>query len=201
VEIRKSSVPGAFIIDPQVHSDSRGDFIEWFRSDKLEQASGRPFRLAQSNTSVSRAGVLRGIHFTKNFPGQAKYVTCSQGEVWDYVVDVRHGSPTFGEVDVVVLNASTRRSVFLSEGLGHAFIATKDGSVVNYLVSDVYSPENEFGVNPLDGFLNLELPRGLSVQLSDKDKAAPTLGAAEKSGILPSFTEAAEYYNSIGSGK
>jgi len=104
--------------------------------------------------------VVRGIHFADVPPGQAKYVTCPRGAVLDYMVDVRVGSPTFGAVDVVRLDSEHRRAVYLSEGLGHAFLALEDNSTLTYLCSTGYAPGREHGINPVDPGLGLPLPEG-----------------------------------------
>ena len=97
MKIRPLAVEGAFEIIPAPHGDSRGLFLEWYRFDRLAEAVGHPMRLAQANLSVSARGVVRGIHYADVPPGQAKYVTCSRGAVLDAVVDLRVGSPTFGQ--------------------------------------------------------------------------------------------------------
>ena len=97
MKIRPLAIEGAFEIIPAQHGDSRGLFLEWYRFDRLAEAVGHPLRLAQANLSVSARGVVRGIHFADVPPGQAKYVTCSRGAVLDAVVDLRVGSPTFGQ--------------------------------------------------------------------------------------------------------
>ncbi len=95
----------------------------------------------QVNTSVSRRGVVRGIHYADIPPGQAKYVTCQRGAVLDFAIDIRVGSPTFGQWDSELLDAVDRRAIYLAEGLGHAFVALQDDSTVTYLVSSPFDPE------------------------------------------------------------
>lgn len=175
------------MVTPKVHSDDRGDFWEWYKFDKLAAEIGHPLSLRQANASVSKRGVFRGIHFAELNPGQAKYVSCTSGEVLDIVVDIRVGSPTFGKVETVLLNDSNRRSVYLSEGLGHGFIALSDIAVVTYLVSGVYDPQREHGINPLDIEIDFDLPEDLEIHLSPKDKDAPTLLEAQAQGLLPTW--------------
>src|SRR3981189_3410692 len=105
--------------------------------------------MRQANCSVSSAGVLRGVHFAQLPPSQAKYVTCLHGAGFGVVVDVRVGSPTFGKWDAVVLDDHHRRSVYLSEGLGHAFLALEDDSTVMYLCSAGLAPDREHPVTAL----------------------------------------------------
>ena len=143
-------MPGAYEVVPAVHADGRGAFLEWFRADRFHEATGHAFTLAQANASVSAAGTLRGVHFADLPPSQAKWVTCLHGAVLDVVVDIRVGSPTYGKWDAVRLDDAEHRAVYLSEGLGHAFMALEDASVVSYLCSAPYAPGREHGINPLD---------------------------------------------------
>jgi len=191
VEFRQLKVPGAWEITTTHFGDPRGVFLEWFKESAFATTVGRPFELQQANCSVSAAGVLRGIHFADTPPGQAKYVTCARGAVLDVAVDLRVGSPTFGLWDAVLLDDVDRRAIFLSEGLGHAFMALEDDSTVMYLCSTGYAPGREHGVHPLDPTIGIDWPttdragRPLVPQLSDKDLAAPSLAQAESSGLLP----------------
>lgn len=197
MQVRELQVPGAFEFTPVQHGDPRGVFLEWFKVERLEEAVGHPLTLAQANLSVSRAGTLRGVHFSDVPPGQAKYVTCPRGAVLDYMVDLRVGSPTFGVGDVVRLDGEHRRAVYISEGLGHAFVALEDDTTLTYLCSTGYSPGREHGVNPLDPALNLPLPEGVDFLLSDKDSAAPTLAEAAEQGLLPDWQTCRTYVDSL----
>ena len=136
------------VVTPRIHQDSRGSFLEWFRGDDFADDIGYRFGLAQANCSVSRRGVLRGIHFADVPPGQAKYVTCLSGEVLDVVVDLRVGSPGYGRWEAVRLDDQTRRVMFVSEGLGHGFMALSAEATVVYLCSTAYAPGLEHGVHP-----------------------------------------------------
>jgi dTDP-4-dehydrorhamnose 3,5-epimerase len=185
--LRELAVPGAYEFTPVQHGDDRGVFLEWFRGADFAAALGHPLTLAQANCSVSARGTLRGVHFADVPPGQAKYVTCAAGAALDVVVDLRVGSPTFGRVDTVLLDTVDRRAVYLSEGLGHAFVALEDATTVMYLCSTPYAPGREHGVNPLDPALALPLPDGLELLLSDKDAAAPSLAEAAAAGLLPAW--------------
>jgi dTDP-4-dehydrorhamnose 3,5-epimerase len=203
VEIRELSIAGAFEVTPRVHGDDRGSFLEWFRADRFAEATGHPFTLAQANASVSAAGTVRGIHFAQLPPSQAKWVTCLHGAVVDVVVDIRVGSPTFGTWEAVALDDEDRRAVYLSEGLGHAFMALEDHSVVSYLCSAPYAPGREHGVHPMDPGIGISWPmttRGgapLEPLLSDKDAKAPTLDEAHRSGLLPSYAEVQDFVGSL----
>jgi dTDP-4-dehydrorhamnose 3,5-epimerase len=199
VEFRPLTVPGAWEITPKQFGDPRGVFLEWFKSEAFAEAVGHPLDLQQANCSVSAAGVLRGIHFADVPPGQAKYVTCAKGAVLDVAVDIRVGSPTFGQWDTVLLDDVDRRAIYLSEGLGHAFLSLEDDSTVLYLCSTGYSPGREHGIHPLDPEVGIVWPttgrdgRPLEPQLSDKDLVAPTLSEAREQGLLPTL-EAVEAY-------
>jgi dTDP-4-dehydrorhamnose 3,5-epimerase len=187
VHIRRLPVSGALVVTPQSFGDDRGHFLEWFRQDLLATEVGHPLHLAQGNWSVSRRGVVRGIHFADTPPGQAKYVTCVRGAVLDVVVDLRVGSPTFGQHAAVALDDVDRRAVYLPEGVGHGFCALTDDATVIYLCSTGYDPAREHGVNPLDPALDLPWPPDVTPLLSPKDEAAPTLAAALQAGLLPTF--------------
>jgi dTDP-4-dehydrorhamnose 3,5-epimerase len=203
VKIRELSIAGAFEVTPQVHGDDRGAFLEWFRADRFAEATGHRFTLAQANASVSAAGTLRGIHFAQLPPSQAKWVTCLRGAVLDVVVDIRVGSPSYGAWETVELDDVDRRAVYLSEGLGHAFMSLEDDSVVTYLCSAPYAPGREHGVHPLDPAIGVSWPtrtrdgRPLEPLLSPKDAEAPTLAAAEAQGLLPSHDEAQAFVASL----
>lgn len=203
MEIRELAVPGAYEITPRQFGDPRGRFLEWFKSEPLEDAIGHPLALVQANLSVSAAGVLRGIHFADVPPGQSKYVTCAAGAVLDVVVDIRLGSPTFGRWDSVLLDDVDRRAIYLGEGLGHAFLSLADGSTVAYLCSEPYAPASEHEVHPLDPAIGIAWPTtgrdgsALTPQLSDKDAAAPTLAQAAEQGLLPRVAAVADYVDAL----
>lgn len=173
-------------------------FLEWYRFDELEKTVGHPLTLRQANLSVSRKGVVRGIHFADVPLGQAKYVTAVHGAVLDYIIDLRVGSPTFGRWDSVRLDTVDRRAVYLAEGLGHAFVALTDDATVSYLVSDVYQPSREHGINPLDPQVGLVFPDEAGAPLlSPKDTDAPGLDEAAAAGLLPNWTDCRSFYDSL----
>lgn len=194
MEIRELKVPDSYVLDLTPHGDSRGRFTEWYRADVLSEATGFGLTLAQANHSVSARGVLRGVHFALVPPGQAKYVYCPSGKILDVVVDVRVDSPTFGAVDAVELDSENPKAVYLSEGLGHAFVSLADHTSVTYLVSSGYSPGREFGIDPTDPDLGLPWPTDVEFELSAKDTAAPTLAQAREQGLLPTMAQCAARY-------
>lgn len=194
MEIRELTVPDAWSLHPRQFRDDRGVFLEWYRHEALAEVVGHPLRLAQANCSVSRRGTVRGVHYADVPPSQAKYVTCTAGAILDVIVDIRVGSPTFGRWDSVLLDTDSRAAVYLSEGLGHAFIALTDDATAIYLCSEVYDPSAEHGLTPLDPDLALPWPTDLDPVLSDKDTAAPTLAAAAEAGLLPRYEDCRQYY-------
>ncbi|MER7702751.1 dTDP-4-dehydrorhamnose 3,5-epimerase family protein [Kitasatospora sp. NPDC097605] len=197
MKFRELSIEGAWEITPQLHGDPRGLFMEWYRFDKLSEVVGHPLRMAQGNLSVSAKDVVRGIHFADVAPGQAKYVSCVRGAVLDVVVDLRVGSPTFGRWEFVRLDDVERRSVYISEGLGHGFCALTDDATLSYVCSETYNPTGEHAVHPLDAELAIEWPAEVP-QLSARDAAAPTLAEAIETGLLPDYEECLRYRRSLG---
>ncbi|MEF3322333.1 dTDP-4-dehydrorhamnose 3,5-epimerase [Gulosibacter sp. GYB002] len=198
MDIRELSIAGSFEITPKQFPDDRGIFLEYYRFDKLAEAVGHPLDLKQANTSVSKRGTVRGIHFADVPPSQAKYVTCTRGAVIDFVIDIRVGSPTFGQWDQVRLDDVDRRAIYIPEGLGHCFVALEDESTVSYLCSATYAPGREHGVNPLCKTvgLDLQLPED-ELLLSPKDTEAPGLLKAKEQGLLPKYEDCVAFYNEL----
>lgn len=195
VQTRELRIPDAFEFTPRQFPDDRGVFSNWYVADVVAEAVGHPLALAQTNHSVSRRDVVRGVHFALLPPSQAKYVYAPAGSFLDIVVDVRVGSPTFGQHDVVRLDAADLRGVYVAEGLGHLAIALEDDSVLCYLCSTGYDPQREKGLTPLDPALDLPIPAG--AVLSDKDRAAPTLEQAQEQGLLPRYDDCVAFYDSL----
>lgn len=198
MEITPLGIEGAWLVTPKQHGDARGLFLEWFKEPLFAEAVGHPLKLAQANCSVSTRGTVRGIHYADVPPSQAKYVTCVSGAVVDVIVDLRVGSPTFGQWETVVLDTVDRRAVYLSEGLGHGFAALEDGSTVVYLCSEGYNPVAEREIYPFDPAIGINWPFTLGeCSLSAKDDAAPSLAEAEGQGLLPSYEAALAYRASL----
>jgi dTDP-4-dehydrorhamnose 3,5-epimerase len=189
MQIRQLDIAGAWEITPQLHADARGLFFEWLTDRGFTSFAGHRLDVRQANCSVSAAGVLRGLHFAQLPPSQAKYVTCLSGSVFDVVVDIRLGSPTFGHWDSVLLDDRDRRSVYLSEGLAHGFVALQDNSTVMYLCSAEYNPQREHTIAATDPALAIDWPAKHRLVLSDRDAAAPTLDEVRDAGLLPSWDE------------
>lgn len=198
VQIRELAIPDAWEFTPTQHRDDRGVFLEYYRFEQLEEKVGHALSLRQANTSVSVKGVARGIHYALVPPGQAKYVTATRGAFIDYIIDLRVGSPTFGTWDSVVIDDVDRRAVYLAEGLGHAIVSLTDQSTVSYLVSEVFNPTRELGINVLDPDIALVFPpEAGELLLSPKDTEAPGLQEALAAGLLPTWQQSKDLYASL----
>lgn len=197
MDIRPLHIAGSYEVTPRQFSDGRGVFLESFRGDRLAKVIGHRPDIVQTNVSVSSRGTVRGIHFADVPPSQAKYVTALSGSFLDFIVDIRVGSPTFGEWDSVLLDTVDRRAVYLSEGIGHAICALEDNSTVMYLCTATYNPEREHGVNPMDPQIGLAFPDGMEVVLSDKDRDAPSLGDALGADLLPRLESCTSWYRQL----
>ena len=197
MQVRELEIAGAWEITPAVHPDARGLFFEWLTQRSFAEFAGHRLDVRQANCSVSAAGVLRGLHFAQLPPSQAKYVTCVSGSVFDVVVDIRVGSPTYGRWDAVVLDDRSRTSVYLSEGLAHGFVALQDHSTVMYLCSTEYSPQREHTISPTDPALGIDWPTGHKLLISDRDAAAPTLDEVRTAGLLPTWEQARAFTENL----
>ena len=195
MKVRELKVPGAWEITPTLRGDSRGLFFEWFTDRGFTEFAGHQLDVRQANCSVSSAGVLRGLHYAQLPPSQAKYVTCVSGSVFDVAVDIRVGSPTFGQWDSVLLDDKDHRTIYISEGLGHAFLALEDNSTVMYLCSAEYNAQREHTICATDPALAIDWPLvdGATPSLSDRDAAAPSLDEVRAAGLLPTWEEAQRF--------
>ena len=195
MQLRELSVTGAWEITPRQISDERGVFHEAFTDSAFREMTGHRFDLAQVNVSVSREGVLRGLHFAEVPPGQAKYVLCPAGTVFDVVVDVRVGSPTFGEWAGVILDAAEQRAVYVPEGVAHGFLALEPQSTVMYLCSEGWRPGAEHVVDAFDPHIAIDWPSvaldgtPISHVMSEKDRGAPGLLDVAAAGRLPQWED------------
>ena len=184
MEFEPLAIRGAWIARSPDHNDERGTFREWFRADEFRSKTGIDFHVVQANLSISKKGTLRGIHYSLAKSGQAKWVTCTAGAIWDVVVDLRPTSPTFKESIAVKLSAERGGGVIVSSGLGHAFLALEDETVVSYLLTSEYSPDQESSINPFDAELSINWPDDKYL-LSRQDAAAPSLIDRLVQGLLP----------------
>lgn len=183
MEIEELGIKGAWMARSPIHHDDRGHFREWFKEEDLELATGFHFEVKQANISSSNKGVVRGIHYSLAKDGQGKWITCISGSIWDVIVDIRPGSPTFKQWIGIELTGASGEAIFISGGLGHGFISLQDNSTVAYLLTSKYSPREEFEISPLDPELGISWPFA-QLFLSDKDEFAPTLQEQLYSGNL-----------------
>ena len=173
-EITPLGIDGAWLYQSSVFSDTRGYFTEWFEDELISKSIPQGLDVAQANLSKSKKGVVRGIHFSIAQSGQAKWVTCVSGKIWDVVVDIRPKSPTFKKWVAIELNEASGKSVFIQEGLGHAFLAMEDETIISYLLSSPYSPNEELAINPKDPQIAINWPLD-DLLFSPKDESAPNL--------------------------
>ena len=186
MELTPLGIEGAWLAESPIWKDDRGFFREWFKSEDIKAATGRDFGIEQANISLSSAGTLRGIHYSIAPRGQAKWITCVSGSIQDVIVDIRPDSKTFGQWVDVELKGDSGKAVFISEGLGHGFLALEDNTAVAYLVSSPFSPTDEYEINPLDQKIGINWRIHITnLKISDKDKAAPTLAERFVEGKLP----------------
>ena len=187
MDIEELGIKGAWIVRSPIHKDERGFFREWFKTEETAKVLGRSFDVKQANVSCSNKGVLRGIHYSRSNEGQGKWITCVSGSIWDVVVDIRPSSPTFRKWISIELNSHSGSALFVSEGLGHGFLSLEDNSIVTYLLTSKYDPEEEFEIHPLDPELGITWPIQ-NPSLSLKDAAAATLQEQFTSGNLTTST-------------
>ncbi|GGS18408.1 dTDP-4-dehydrorhamnose 3,5-epimerase family protein [Streptomyces rubiginosohelvolus] len=193
MEAKELGVVGAHVFTPQVFADSRGAFVSPFQEEAFVRQTGhRLFPVEQISHSRSRRGVVRGVHFTRTPPGMAKYVYCPRGRALDIIVDLRRGSPTFGRHATVVLDPVDFRAVYFPVGLGHAFVALEDDTVMAYTLSLAYAPENELALSVYDPDLALSLPEDIEPVVSERDRVAQSLEQALELGVLPDYEQCLE---------
>jgi dTDP-4-dehydrorhamnose 3,5-epimerase len=189
-------ISGSWKIEFQKFDDNRGFFYESFKEEDFKNQIGRNLNIMQTNTSSSSRGSVRGIHYALVPPSQAKLVQCQRGSIKDYVIDIRVGSPTFGQYEEIELNENSASAVFIEEGLAHSFLSLENQTVVTYFVTEKYNPEREKGINPFDKTLNVKWP-DIELILSEKDKQAISLEEAENQGLLPTFDECKKFIKSL----
>ncbi|MFI0366591.1 dTDP-4-dehydrorhamnose 3,5-epimerase family protein [Actinomadura sp. 1N219] len=186
--VRELAVEGALAFTPNVFKDHRGSFTSPYQdAEFVQRVGGPPFPVRQVSHSRSARGVLRGVHYTATPPGMAKYVFCPSGQIQDFVVDLRVGSPTFGRWDTVRLDAENGSALYVPVGVGHAFVALQDDSVTVYLMSQGFVPKNDLAVAALDPGIGLPLPKNVEPIQSGRDSSAPTLEQALSKGLLPEY--------------
>ena len=178
---------GVLRLELTTHPDERGRFHEWFKASSFEEATGFPLDVQQANMSTSKAGVIRGLHYSEVPPAQAKLVTVPAGRITDVVVDVRAGSPTFGRWRAIEIGSKNPGGVYIPGGFAHGFFAHEDSGVC-YLTTAEYDPEREHAITPFSREIGVEWPAGDYI-LSEKDRGAPEPSQA----VLPTFDEARDF--------
>ena len=187
----KTAIEDVIIIEPKVHGDNRGYFVETFRADKLEEFLGYKINFCQDNESKSSRGVLRGLHYQLPPHAQTKLVRVIQGRVLDVAVDIRKGSPTFGLHVSVELSAENKKQLLVPRGFAHGFVVLEDDTIFAYKVDNYYSPECDRGIAFDDVALNIDWQVAhAELNLSAKDKVQPKL--AETNDL---FEYGVDYYN------
>ncbi len=176
----RTAIPDVVIIDPLVHGDERGYFVETFRADKLEAFLGHCIPFRQDNESRSSYGVLRGLHYQLPPHAQTKLVRVIEGEVLDVAVDIREGSPTFGRHVAVRLSGENKRQLLIPRGFAHGFVVLSESCTFAYKVDNYYSPECDRGIAFDDPALNIDwIAEKAALQLSAKDTVQPLLADAD----------------------
>ena len=172
----RTAIPDVVIIEPKVHGDSRGYFVETFRQDKIEEFLGFKINFCQDNESKSSKGVLRGLHYQLPPHAQTKLVRVISGRVLDVAVDIRKNSPTFGKYVAVELSGENKKQLLIPRGFAHGFVVLEDDTVFAYKVDNYFSPEFDRGIAFDDKNLNIDwILNHNELNLSAKDTKQPKL--------------------------
>ena len=169
----ETKIKGVFVVDTRTFDDRRGYFTEVYNQSDFK-AAGLDYTFVQDNRSLSRKGVLRGLHFQRNHP-QAKLLQVLKGEIFDVAVDLRRGSETYGQWTGEFLSEENRRQIVIPRGFAHGFLVVSDYAELFYKCDDLYHPEDEGGICWNDADLGIEWPDVGEMLLSDKDKNLPSL--------------------------
>ncbi|MDO6746781.1 dTDP-4-dehydrorhamnose 3,5-epimerase [Gilvimarinus sp. 1_MG-2023] len=176
MKITPQAIADVLLIEPKVFGDERGYFFESFRQDIFEQATGHPVNFIQDNESRSSRGVLRGLHFQRAPYAQSKLVRVIDGEVLDVAVDIRMGSPTFGQSISAVLSGDNKHQLFVPRGFAHGFVVLSETAIFAYKVDNPYAPEHDCGIHFADEQLAIDWQLTQSeIQTSAKDSTLPSL--------------------------
>ena len=173
------NIPGPLIVETKLFPDDRGYFFESFNIKKLSEV-GITNNFVQDNVSVSKQGVLRGLHYQLQPKAQAKLINVLSGKILDVVVDIRKGSPTFGKYISVELSSEDHKMLFIPKGFAHGFIALEDYTMIQYKCDEYYSPEHERGIRFSDPNLNIDwnFPKD-QITIADRDLQFPLFEQAE----------------------
>ena len=176
MQFTRTKIEDVIIIEPKVHGDHRGYFVETFRADKLEEFLGYKLNFRQDNESKSSKGVLRGLHYQLPPHAQTKLVRVIQGRVLDVAVDIRKNSPTFGQYVAVELSSDNKKQLLVPRGFAHGFVVLEDDTIFAYKVDNYYSPECDRGIAFDDESLNIDwILKKEELKLSEKDTKQPKL--------------------------
>jgi dTDP-4-dehydrorhamnose 3,5-epimerase len=176
MKIQSLALPDVFLIQPTVYGDERGYFTETYRHSALQQATGLQLDFIQDNESRSKFGVLRGLHYQLPPFAQSKLIRVTEGRIWDVAVDIRQGSPTYGQYAAAELSADNKHQLFVPRGFAHGFVVLSEYATVTYKVDNYYSPGHDRGLRFNDPVLNITWPIAADLLcLSDKDKQQPDL--------------------------
>ncbi len=183
MKIIATNFPGLLVIEPKIYSDDRGYFFESYRKEHFKKA-GLELEFKQDNQSKSTRGVLRGLHYQLKY-GQGKLVSCALGEVYDVALDIRIGSPTFGQSFTTTLNDSDHQAVYIPPGFAHGFCVLSNDAIFQYKCTEKYYPEDDYGISWNDKTANIQWPIKKPI-LSDRDMTFPVLVDLDES-LLPVF--------------
>jgi dTDP-4-dehydrorhamnose 3,5-epimerase len=179
MKITETSLEGVLVVEPQVFGDHRGWFTETYNKAKFDEACMK-MNFVQDNHSFSAAkGTLRGLHYQLDPKAQTKLVRCTKGSIYDVAVDIRKGSPTYGQWFGIELNPENKKQLLVPKGFAHGFMTLTEDVEVQYKVDEVYSPEHDRGIIWNDSSIGIEWPIDIEPVLSGKDEKAPTLDDAE----------------------
>ena len=179
MEVIVTAIPDVKIVAPDIHRDTRGYFAETYNEERYVKA-GICAKFVQDNESCSSRGVLRGLHWQAGEHGQAKLVRVIRGAVWDVAVDIRKGSPTFGQSVSCELTAENCRQFFIPRGFAHGFVVLEDNTLFSYKCDNLYCPQADRGMLFSDPALAIEWPDiGVPLKLSEKDQRHPGLAGIE----------------------
>jgi dTDP-4-dehydrorhamnose 3,5-epimerase len=180
MKLTRTKIEDVVVIEPTVHGDDRGYFVETFREDKLEEFLGFKVNFTQDNESKSSKGVIRGLHYQLAPFAQTKLVRVIKGRVLDVAVDIREGSPTFGEYVAVELSEENKKQLFVPRGFAHGFVVLEDDTIFAYKVDNYYSPQNDRGISYSDESIGIDwILNSNELKLSDKDTKQPLLKDAD----------------------
>ena len=185
MKVERLAIEDVILVEPKVHGDHRGFFVETFQAERYREAGigvapdGSPLDFVQDNMARSTQGILRGLHLQEPH-AQGKLVSCVEGEVFDVAVDVRVGSPTFGQWVGARLDAESHRQLWVPPGFAHGYQVLSATAIFAYKCTDLYHPEAELGVAWDDPDVGVEWPLDVMPVLSDKDRANPKLAEIDE---------------------